>query len=198
MNRIKYYRIAKGEKYPMVYTLTAAKVIADRWKDLPGFFKAIQKEAKGLNFQPLLFCIELLIRQGCAYMNTFLHDIPLDPEIPLTKRGFYKPITGEQIAERVTVNQLFGVLDLIAETYEVGITPSIEATLTAEAQKNARQKETSGEMAWYDFHCRSFGISQKEYHLLTPGEITDLATCRAIQNGVMEEEITTAYLPRYV
>lgn len=197
MNRIVYLEMTEGERYPMVFTLTAVKAVRDRWTDIPGLFSVIKAEVQGLNFESLLFCIELLVRQGCAYMNAFLHDIPTVPGIPLTKRGFYKPILAEQIAERIKVGKIPGLIDLIVETYEKGAKTTINGRLTPDARKAQADSETSGELAWFDFQCRSFGIPYKEYHLMTLGEIQDLAVCRAIQAGAMQEEIDTPYLPEW-
>lgn len=195
MNRIVYLELAENERYPMVFTLSAVRAVRDNWQDIPGLFKAVKAESQGLDFKSLLFCIETLVKQGCAYMNAFQHDMPTVPGIPLTKRGYYKPISAEEIAARLKVGQISTLIDLIVETYEKGAETTINGRLTAEARAQNAQQETSGELAWFDFQCRSFGIPYREYHLMTLGEIQDLAVCKAIQAGAMREEIDTPYLP---
>ena len=42
-------------------------------------------------------------------------------------------------------------------------------------------------MTWLNYHARHMGMSYAEYHLMTSGEIEDMALCGAIQSGSMEE-----------
>ena len=103
MNRITYLILADGEQYPMAFTLSAVRAVRTNWGDIPGLFETARTEMQGLDFKSLLFCIEILVKQGCAYLNAFYHDLPLIPGIPLTKRGYYKPISAEEIADRLKV-----------------------------------------------------------------------------------------------
>lgn len=53
-------------------------------------------------------------------------------------------------------------------------------------------------MIWVKYQAVSLGFSSREYRLMTVGEIQDLATCRAIANGGLEEKIefTGRFLPK--
>ena len=197
MNKIIWFKLTDKEKYPCCYTLAVKKTVDAKWGDLKGFFEAADKASKGLDFRPLLFCMELLIRQGCARLNYFCRDIPPEPGAPLTQRGFYKPISSEELAKKMLTYQLSAVPELIVDAYNKAMETTISGTLTKEARENITNSETSNSIAWYDYHCRTFGISQKEYNLLTVGEIQDLSVCRAIQRGIMREEIDTPNLPRW-
>ena len=197
MIRTIWFQLAENEKYPLCFTLGAAKVFQLKWGDMKGFLSAAEEAKKGLDFRPLLFCMELLIRQGCARLNTFCHDLPVEPGAPLTQRGFYKPISADEFAEKIAVYQIMKVPSAIVDAYNLGIKGSIEGSYTAEARANLKGGESSGKLAWYDYQARTFGISQKEYNLLTIGEIQDLAVCRAISRGIMTEEIDTPHIPRW-
>lgn len=197
MIRTIWFPLTEEEKYPLCFTLNAAKVLQLKWGGINGFLSAADDARKGLDFRPLLLCIEMLIRQGCARLNTFDHDLPAEPGAPLTQRGFYKPISAADFAEKIKTYQIAKVPGAIVDAYNLGLKAAISASYTAEARANLKGGETSGKLAWYDFQARSFGISQKEYNLMTIGEIQDLAVCRAISRGLMEEEIDTARLPRW-
>lgn len=196
MNRIKLISIG-GNRYPMVYTIGAAKWIEDNFGDFREFLNTVQKETKGLNFKPLLFCIEMLIRQGCGYLNAFQHDYPLIDGIPLTKRGYYKAISAKEIADSIKTKEIPDMVLAVSAAYEKGVAENMKGVLTPEARRQQGNTETSGNLAWYDFHCRSFGMEYKEYHLLTPGEVHDLAICKAIQAGAMNEDFDTDYIPKW-
>lgn len=197
MNRIIWFPLTEEEKYPLCYTLGAAKVVQAKWGGINGFLSAADEARKGLDFKPLLFCIDLLVRQGCARLNAFGRDCPVEPGAVLTEEGLYKPIHPDEFSARIKVYQIQTVPAAIVAAHNLAIKETISASLTAQAREAMKNTESSGKLAWYDYHARSFGISMREYNLMTIGEIQDLAVCRAIQRGLMTEDIDTPYIPRY-
>lgn len=197
MNRIIWFPVTEKEKYPLCYTLGAAKVVQAKWGGINGFLSAAEEAMKGLDFQPLLFCMNLLIRQGCSRLNTFYKDYPAEPGAVLTEDGLYTPIHPDDFAAKIKVYQIHAVPGAVVAAHNLAIKETISASLTAQAREAMKNTESSGKLAWYDYHARSFGISMHEYNLMTIGEIQDLAVCRAIQRGLMTEDIDSPYLPRY-
>lgn len=73
MSKMTYIEIA-GREYPMHFSIAAAKEITERFGDLEKMADAFSSGITGDTLQNILWMIELLIKQGCAYKNLFDQD----------------------------------------------------------------------------------------------------------------------------
>jgi len=74
---IRYVTIHE-KRYPIVVTFGATEQIYKKYGDLNGFVGAIQSEHTAV--EAYLDALELLIAQGCAYVNFYKVDLPEDCE----------------------------------------------------------------------------------------------------------------------
>lgn len=183
MSRIIYFEIS-GKKYPLVATLAACMALEERHGGFPGFLQAVKRE--GLLCKALMFGFYTFVRQGVEYVNMFYRDIPLDEEIARNEDGSAACLTMDEMAEQIKLSKVPEMVDAMDAAYRAGQEETISAVRSADA-KGARKSRSSNKLQWFVFLCRQMGIPYSEFHLLTLGEIQDLAICRAIQAGAMEE-----------
>lgn len=96
MNRVTYIELA-GEKYPLVFSLGAAKKITEKYGEIDKIDEVLSLEhLDSETLGAISGILEILIRQGCEYKNRFEGHLP--PEMGAhTEDGKYVPLTQEEI-----------------------------------------------------------------------------------------------------
>lgn len=147
MNRISYLEIAE-KKYPLSFSLAASKKIAQKYGSVEKMADLLTK-SDGMTekaVDEITFIIELLIAQGCAYMNLFESDVPPYEKAPI-KDGKYIPPTKEEIEIGVSFTDLKTMLAAIFGAMSSGS----KTTISTKQSKNGQIPEgqasisTSGE-----------------------------------------------------
>lgn len=96
MSRITYLDFV-GKKYPMSFSLGAAKKIAGKYGGIEKVAEKLGDGASEEAFEMITFLLELLISQGCAYMNYFEKDTPSYEGAPVDESGRFVPLTKEAL-----------------------------------------------------------------------------------------------------
>lgn len=94
MNRIVEIEIA-GKKYPLSFSLGAAKKIANKYGSLEKAFNKMTtaKETTSEMLESLVFILSVLIKQGCDYMRIF-------------EGAEIKPISEEEIENVISISDI--------------------------------------------------------------------------------------------
>ena len=98
MDRTVYIEIA-GKQYPMRFSVGASIAITKKFGSLQNMANSL-KNGDDVNeekvFESIIWILETLIRQGCAYKNLFESDLPVPENAPV-KDGKYVPLTTENL-----------------------------------------------------------------------------------------------------
>lgn len=132
MNRITYVEIA-GKKYPLSFSLSALKEISNRFGGIEEMYAFLTEEKKSIEevLEAISFMLSVMIKQGCAYMNLFLKDVP--PVEGARYEGEYISLSKEEIDLAISAFDLEELIGTITEC----IGSSNARELKAES-KNAR------------------------------------------------------------
>lgn len=127
MNRIVYIEIV-GKKYPMSFSLMAAKKIADKHGNIEKMLGQIKNDDGTTTdtIDSLVDILELLISQGCAYKNYFEKDVPVKEDDPIID-GKWAPLPREALEIAVSVGELDQIADKITECISGSLKKEIEA-----------------------------------------------------------------------
>lgn len=120
MNRVTYMELA-GRKYPLVFSLGAAKEIAKRCGNLEEFEKILKVDVLDVETMDTLgYVLAVLAKQGCAYKNKFEKDIPPEPGAYM-EDGKYVAPSQEEIEMCVGLNpeqMITPILEALAKSTE--------------------------------------------------------------------------------
>ena len=97
MDRNEIIKIG-GRVYPARYGVQAAKLIDEKFGGLEKMADALVKDGSiAEKMDALVFILEAVIRQGCAYKNLFEPDAPKIEGALTDQNGKYIPITKEEL-----------------------------------------------------------------------------------------------------
>lgn len=95
MERTTYIRIGRKD-YPMRFSLGASIELGKKFGDLSKMGDQMTKDSLDKQVETIVWILELLITQGCAYKNLFEADMPVPDTAPV-EGGKYVPVTKEEI-----------------------------------------------------------------------------------------------------
>lgn len=134
MNRITYMEIA-GKKYPLVFSLGAAKKIAEKCGSLENFDEILRIETMDeKTLDTVGWVLELLMQQGCAYKNKFEKDLPPEPDAHM-EDGEYIALTHEEIDLCVGLNNEEMIIPILK-----AINKSMETELETDSKNDEAPK----------------------------------------------------------
>ncbi|WP_313584197.1 hypothetical protein [Lacrimispora sp.] len=135
MEKISYMEIG-GKQYPLRFGIGAAKAMSEKFGSMEMMLELMKDRSENEIFDTMIWLIEVLIRQGCAYKNIFEADLPIPDNAPV-KEGKYIPLTKEEIEVGLEISSVAQLKELIFGTVISGSTPEIKTTLKGKEEKNA-------------------------------------------------------------
>ncbi len=118
-----------GKEYPMSFSLMAAKKITEKFGSME---KAFQKMAQGSGENPddtmmdtIVYMIEILISQGCAYKNMFEKDVPPPKNAPIID-GKWTPLPREALEIALGISDMEEINAKIQECINGGKEKEVE------------------------------------------------------------------------
>lgn len=133
MKRITYIELA-GEKYPLSFSLAAAKSIAAKYGDLTALDEALSFEKITEETIDIIgYTLAVLMRQGCAYMNRFAKDIPPEPDVHVEDDAY-------TFLSQDEIEMCIGIQDAKAIN---AITEAIKASSETEIEATSKKGEAS-------------------------------------------------------
>lgn len=137
MSKKTVYIEIGNKMYPMRFSLGASKAIAERFGGLDKMTEEMSKGNSAEAIDTILWIIQLLINQGCAYKNLFESDVPADDHDPV-REGKFVAITKEELEVGLELMDLAQIKTKIFETLYTGKQQEIKAEL-----KNEKNAETT-------------------------------------------------------
>ena len=134
MTRLAYIEIG-GKDYPMLYSLAAEKVVAQKHGSLEKFFTSLEKGEEHEIVSEIIWVLELLMRQGCAYKNFFEANVPIPENAPVIDGKYVSP-SAEMIEVGIAFCNLTDIKDKIIEAIVGAKKPSIKTEEVGEKTKN--------------------------------------------------------------
>lgn len=125
MSKIVYVEIA-GTNYPMRFSISAAKAISERFGSLDKMGDILGDGVTSSALDSILWIVELLIKQGCAYANLFEKNMVVPDRAPV-KNGKWEPIDAETLAIALDVKDIATLTEKIYQTIGVGQEQTVEA-----------------------------------------------------------------------
>lgn len=129
MGKIATIRIV-GKEYPMSFSLMAAKKITEKFGSME---KAFQKMAQGTAenssdtlMDTLVYMVEILISQGCAYKNMFEKDVPPPENAPVIE-GKWTPLPREALEIALGISDIEEINAKIQECINGGKEKEVES-----------------------------------------------------------------------
>lgn len=138
MDRTVYIDIA-GKKYPMRFSLGVSKALSEKFGSLDLMMEAMQNKNQNETLNAIIWVIEAMIKQGCAYKNLFEADMPTPEDAPV-KDGKYTPLTTEQLEIGIDFADLIEIKNNIFRTITGGSGVEVE---TKEKEKTGKNAETT-------------------------------------------------------
>lgn len=146
MNRECYINIA-GKNYPMRFSLMASIQMSNKFGSMEKMADKITGKGKkggeansGEVLESMLWILEILIKQGCAYKNYFEADIPVPPDAPAVD-GKYIPLDSEQLAVGLEMSSMSEISEKIFEA--MGLGGKTEVKTKEKETKNKKNEETT-------------------------------------------------------
>ena len=90
MDRTTYIDIG-GKKYPMRFSLGASIQIGKKYGNLVDMQKSMQESTLDKQIETIMWILELLIKQGCAYKNLFEANVPIPEDAPIEDGKYIPP-----------------------------------------------------------------------------------------------------------
>lgn len=133
MNRITYIELA-GKKYPLSFSLGAAKAIAAKYGDLGKLDEAITIEKLDEETIDIIsYTIAALMKQGAAYKNQFEIDLPPEPGAHI-EDGRYIALSQEEIEMCIGIK---------SEKMITAIMDAIDASSDKELEADSKNEKAS-------------------------------------------------------
>lgn len=128
-----------GKEYPMSFSLMAAKKIAKEHESIQKFFDGIDTEDVTENaIEKIIYVIDILINQGCAYKNYFEKDVPPPKDAPVID-GKWTPMPSEVLGLAITFENIGELYDKISECMGKDTKRKVE-TVGGEGKEKASQE----------------------------------------------------------
>ena len=120
----------------MSFSLGASKKIAARFGSVEKMGNLLDNEGEVTEktIDGLVFVLELLICQGCAYKNFFEADTPKDPKAPVDSEGRYVPPTTEELEIACGITDIKAISKSLAEA--IGKSNQTEVETQPDDKKN--------------------------------------------------------------
>ncbi len=122
MNRITEIEIA-GKKYPLNFSLKAAKKLAEKYGDIQNIGDALNTQNTSQQMETATFMLYILIDQGCAYKR-------------IMEEEDIKAPTLEELEIIVGVADFANISQTLMDAMTAGMKPTIETE--PEEPKNAK------------------------------------------------------------
>ena len=90
MDRTTYIDIG-GKKYPMRFSLGASIQMGKKYGSLVDMQKSMQESTLDKQIETIMWILELLIKQGCAYKNLFETNVPIPEDAPIEDGKYIPP-----------------------------------------------------------------------------------------------------------
>lgn len=134
MDRCIYINLA-GKNYPLSFSLGAAKKLIQKYGSIEKMKASIKKEGDDVEkLETVIWMVELLIAQGCAYKNYFEKDMPAPENAPIIE-GKWAPIPKEAIEIAIQISDTKEITEKIEECINKGTKKKVEAKAE---RKNAK------------------------------------------------------------
>lgn len=117
-----------GKEYPMSFSVMAAKKIAAEYGSIEKILDKVQAE-EGVTeeaLETIIYILELLIAQGCAYKNYFEKDVPPPKDAPIID-GKWAPLPREALEIAAEIADLEEFAQKIEECMNKGKKKTIGA-----------------------------------------------------------------------
>jgi len=135
MVKTSYMEIG-GKKYPLRFGIGTAKAMSEKFGSMEKMIDAMNDRPENEIIDALVWMIEALIRQGCAYKNIFEADFPIPNDAPV-KEGKYIPLTKEEIEIGLEISNIAQLKELIFGTVISESEPEIKTNPKGKDEKNA-------------------------------------------------------------
>lgn len=135
MGKTSYIEIG-GKQYPLRFGIGTAKAMSEKFGSMEKMLESMKDRPENEIIDTMIWMIEALIRQGCAYKNIFEADLPITENAPV-KEGKYVPLTKEEIEIGLEISSIAQLQELIFGTVATESTPEIKTTLKGKDEKNA-------------------------------------------------------------
>lgn len=104
-----------GKEYPMSFSLMAAKKIAADHGSVQKFLDGIDAEnVTESAIEKIIYVVDLLINQGCAYKNYFEKNVPTPKNAPVIE-GKWTPMPSEVLGLAINFENIGEIYDKISE-----------------------------------------------------------------------------------
>lgn len=133
---ITYIEIG-GKKYPMSYSVMAQKQIIKKYGSLNKMQEIMQDTENQKSVDAMIDMVEILVSQGCAYMNYFEKDAPVPDGAPVVD-GKWIPIQREGL--EIGLRYTKGVMLDIAACISGSSKQEIEAEVKEQKNEKAAQE----------------------------------------------------------
>lgn len=132
---ITYIEIG-GKKYPMSYSVMAQKQIIKKYGSLNKMQEIMQDTESEKSVDAMIDMVEILVSQGCAYMNYFEKDAPVPENAPVVD-GKWTPISrgGLEIGLRYTKNVMLDIAACISGSSKQEIEAEVKEQKNEEAAR---------------------------------------------------------------
>lgn len=132
---ITYIEIG-GKKYPMSYSVMAQKQIIKKYGSLNKMQEIMQDTESEKSVDAMIDMVEILVSQGCAYMNYFEKDAPVPENAPVVD-GKWTPISrdGLEIGLRYTKNVMLDIASCISGSSKQEIEAEVKEQKNEEAAR---------------------------------------------------------------
>ncbi|HCD43859.1 MAG TPA: hypothetical protein DEQ64_09025 [Lachnoclostridium sp.] len=135
MNKTSYMEIG-GKQYPLRFGIGTAKAMSEKFGSMEKMLESMKDRPENEIIDAMIWMIEALIRQGCAYKNIFEADLPIQDNAPV-KEGKYIPLTKEEIEIGMEISNIAQLKELIFSTVISESAPEIKTTPKGKEEKNA-------------------------------------------------------------
>ncbi len=127
MNRLSFMKIA-GKEYPLSFSLGATKTISKKFGSTEKMVKVLTgiKDVDEKTIDDLVYIIEVLIKNGCEYMNIFCKNEPVPENAPV-EDGKYIPLTSHEIEVGVLLTDTGSLVESVSECMKTSQKTEIEA-----------------------------------------------------------------------
>lgn len=137
MSKTAYIDVG-GKQYPLRFGIGAAKAMSEKFGSLERMTEFMNTEERPENeiMDTLIWLVETLVRQGCAYKNIFEADLPIPENAPV-KDGKYIPLTAEEIEVGLEIANIAELKNVIFGAVLSGSKAEVETKPKGKDAKNA-------------------------------------------------------------
>lgn len=125
-----------GKQYPLRFGIGAARAMSEKFGSLEKMADLFNELSESEIIGILIWLLEVLIGQGCAYKNIFEADLPIPEDAPV-KDGKYMPPTPEEIEVGLEITNMAKLQEIIFSTIASGSKKKVETKTKGKDAKNA-------------------------------------------------------------